>query len=297
MRSNKINLILMKDGGQTHKWNVNQGFLCFLVGTLIIIPILFVLSIWLNIHLYSERNNATQKHIELQYTVDRNAQTIARLSNLESFLRDHSPSLLGLLVSQSSVDMAIAPTIAGNDEKLVRELNNFIDAAGTDIKTRISVEEKNEETKVNIGKEAITEANIPKTTEATTATSTKDVPAEELPVTDIQQRIDFGYVSLENVVMKLVGKDLYIQYHLQNTGKTVPLAGHQEYTLVTVKNGKVERISLTNVSDDQFRIKNLKIVKSKIPLTGIEVGKMARIQTDIVQGDKILFRETYPISR
>ena len=69
------------------------------------------------------------------------------------------------------------------------------------------------------------------------------------------------------------------------------------YTLIDVKNGQIERIELSNATDDTFRIKNLKIVNSKVSLPKVAVSNRARLQIDIMREGTILFRETFPISR
>lgn len=310
MKSSKINLILMKNGGQTHRWNTTSTFLYLLIGTLILIPIFFILSIILNINLYKEYNKAAQNQIELQYIVDRNAQTIVRLNNLESFLRDYSPDLLGLLVTQANLETGTVPTVEGVNEALAKELNTLTRVKDSDAKAEVKITGNNQN---NVQKNTLVPAE--KTPVATVQTEIVTVPevlnekittqevvaktasTKNTSAENIKQHIDLSYVALKDVQIKLVANKLNIQYSLYNNGKTVPLAGRQEYTLINVKNGKITRTALPNITDDQFRIRNLKLVKGATALSGIEIGKMARIQIDIIADDTILFRETYPISR
>lgn len=300
----------MKDGGQTHKWNVNPQFLYVMLGILILIPIFFILSIWLNTHLYKEYRKATQNQIELQYIVDRNAQTIVRLNNLESFLRDYSPDLLGLLVSQAAVDTVKVPTIRGANEILAKELNEFARKKNFDANTKTQeIEEitttKNKQDKVDeplviaskeISTEKTSTENIAKGKTPIEAVSAEEIPTDIITAKDIKQRIDLDYVTLTDVQIKLVANKLSIQYGLHNKGKNIPLAGKQLCTLINVKNGKILRTVLVNTSNNTFRIRNLKQVKSNAILSGLDVGKMARIQIDIVSDGRVLFRETYPIN-
>lgn len=294
MKSGKINLIVMKNGGQTHSWNLKPQFFYMVLGMLILIPILFILSIWLNTHLYKEYTKATKTQIELQYIVDRNTQTVARLNNLERFLRNYSPDLLGLLVSQTIIDTLTMPAIEGANETLAKELDAFtkktplVATTETAEKTN-AIEKKQDEVEkpILIVAEEITPEEI----------ANKEKITEAISSEDIKQHIDLGYVTLAQVQVNVVANKLDIKYSLHNTGKTIPLLGEQQYTLINVKNGKITRTLLTTRIANQFRISNLKQVKNTAILVGIEVGKMARIQIDTVRDGTILFRETYPISR
>ena len=290
----------MKDEGRTHRLRLSPKMLCFIVGILMLIPIGFATSVWLNIHLYKERSAIIKNQIMLQYTVDQNAQTIARLSNLEGFLRDHSPGLLGLLVSQSNVNTMLVPTIGKKDEKLANELKKLA------MENPIPLPPKVENVSTNVKNTNTIEQNVnsAKNNTATSATETKDKTnlvqkgeQNSTPAQEIKQSIDLGYVTLQNVQANLTGNNIQIQYYLKNTGRDIPLLGEQKYTLVNMKNDKIKRTLLTNATNDNFRIRNLKIVESTIQLAGIKIDAKDRIQIDIVRNGTVLFRESYPIVR
>lgn len=294
----------MKDEGRTHRLRLSPKALCFLVGILMLIPIGFATSVWLNIHLYKERSVIVKNQIMLQYEVDQNAQTIARLSNLEGFLRDHSPGLLGLLVSQSNVDTMLIPTIGNKDEKLARELRKLaMKNTNTTINTKNvdkldptnNIASTDNVTKTPIdGKKTIT---VPPITDAKTDKDLTKKDKEEIASQKIKQSIDLGYVTLQRVKANLMGNNIQIQYYLKNSGKDIPLLGEQKYTLLSMKNGKMEQTPLPNATNDNFRIRNLKIVESTVQLLGIKANTKSRIQIEIVRNGTTLFREAYPITR
>lgn len=294
----------MKDEGRTHRLRLSPKALCFIVGVLMLIPIGLATSVWLNIHLYNERSVIVENQIMLQYQVDKNAQTIARLGNLEGFLITHSPGLLGRLVSQH-VDTMLVPAIGSEDEQLANELKKLainntntttISKHPIELDAKSTIANKEEIAKPPLkGENAITALPI---TEVKNKTDLTQKEKQELtPIPDIKQSINLGYVKLQYVLVNLIKDNINIQYYLRNTGKDVPLLGDQKYTLINIKNGKIEKTPLVNVTNDNFRIRSLKIVESTVQLSGIEIDALARIQIDIVRNGTVLFRETYPIVR
>jgi len=308
MSSNKISLIVMQDEGRTHRLRIGPKAFSLIIGILMIVPILFVLSLWANIYLYKERSEIAQSRVELQYTVDRNSQTIARLTNLESFLGSHSPGLLGLLVSQVNIDATLIPMIGSSDEKLAKALkklamSNPINLKGELGKNIASRNDKNKGGKIKKTPPLVTIAIAPKAglgkkeVDLDPKNLTQEVKQGEMTENNMEERVDLGYVKIQYVQAHLMGDIISIQYYLRNTGKDVPLSGNQRYTLLEMKDGKSVGTALPMVTNATFRIRSMKIVESVISLPKIEIAEGAFIQIDVVRNGIVLFRRVYPLMR
>ena len=87
----KYSVIFLHDGGSTHRWRMGPTLVRSLLFLLVLLPVLTVASLWLNWRLWQDLNAARGENLALQRQVESNAQTTARLANLEQFLRKTDP--------------------------------------------------------------------------------------------------------------------------------------------------------------------------------------------------------------
>lgn len=109
MRISNVRLIVMFDEGNTRRLSLNAYWIWLMVFVLMFVPLLLVLSIWFNIHLFGERGGLMVENIQLQRAVNEGSQTIARLENLGTFLRSHASQGTGQ--KKAGTDQKKSPTL------------------------------------------------------------------------------------------------------------------------------------------------------------------------------------------
>ncbi len=308
----------MKNEGQVHRIGLSLFALRTLICLALLLPIICGLSIWLNVHYFFQNRELSNEYAKLQYIIDKNSQNIARLTNLERFLQAHSPGLLNMLVTQSDMsdlDLEGVENLKDLESQAVpsdKKDNTSENPQENQGEVKTTSENVSDSTQETVGKSdnksdserpnSENDANknvlvVDAKNEDTQTNSTQMQADQENDAVDTLQKIDLGYVNLENVKTSYNSANIFISYRLRNTGKNPMVEGVQKYTLINFEDGKFTKIVLNKATDDEFRIKNLKEVSSIIALQGYKIGSRDRLQLEIVNDGEVLFRNVYPISR
>lgn len=328
MALRSMSLILMKDEGRTFKIRfAPQSLVIFLI-CLLLIPICLTFSVWLNVHLYSENKQRLQLQLQLQSLVDANAQQIARLTSLEQFLDARSPNLLHSLIPRSNLSPKEIETIGFEEAKITKELEDITSQfiANSQTKSQTLPEEiqthseashapQNSTASANIETELVAKDENQKNDLGTTTSSfpeNKDTENKSTlqaitstehspPIHHVEQEsaiiqeIDLLYVLLEDFHIVVNPQTLKINYILRNAGKKSPLTGKQVYSLLSLKDGKLTKTPLTNVTDNTFRIKYLKEVDSIAQLDSLKLEETDSLLLEIFHNEEIIFSKSYLI--
>lgn len=324
-----INIIIMRDRGQSHSFHFSPTTFKIVISLLIIIPLLFILSIWFGLSSYSKYVAVLEKTASLEQSIEQNKQTITRLANLERFLQKYSPDMLGLLIPTEEVALDNLPVIAGDKGMLTGELADSL--AGSKMSFDIIENEKNnteeksidktaseqnaenqtnsaltkEETDVQAQETDKAEASSEIVQEQNAQTQAAENPAEETaaPAQErgqegvITQKVDLGYLEIENFHAKLSAQTVDINYQLKNLGKQVQLEGRQKYYLSSLIDGKLALQELPNASNSTFKIRKLKNVSSSVSIEGMKLGEKVQVVVDVILDNQIVFRQVYPLAR
>lgn len=324
-----INIIIMRDRGQSHSFHFSPTTFKIVISLLIIIPLLLGISIWFGLSSYSKYVAVLEKNVSLEQSIEQNKQTITRLANLERFLQKYSPDMLGLLVPTEDVALENLPVIAGDKGMLMGELADSL--AGSKMSFDIIENEKNNAEEKNIDKNASEQNAENQANAALTKEEAQDVQAQEtekaeansetaqaeaqqsaeiLPAEEtaapaqergqegaITQKVDLGYLEIENFHAKLSAQTVDINYQLKNLGKQVQLEGRQKYYLSSLIDGKLALQELPNASNSTFKIRNLKNVSSSVSIEGMKLGEKVQVVVDVILDNQIVFRQVYPLAR
>lgn len=320
-----ISVIIMRDRGKSHSFRFSPTTFKIAISLLIIIPLLLAVSIWFGLSSYSKYVALLEETAGLRQAIEHNKQTVTRLANLERFLQKYSPDMLGLLVPTEDVDASNLPVIDGDKAVLMGELADsltgsqmsfdIIENAGqeknaaenTAEAVKEEVQAKQEETAGETVKaEEKTEENTvaaenkqeqtPETEEKQLAEQAQELAAKSGQGT-ITQKVDLGYVEVENFHARLSSQSVDIRYQLINLGKKVQIEGRQKYYLSSQIDGKFALQELAETTDASFRIRNLKNVQSSASVAGMKIGEKAQLVVDIVIDNQVVFRQLYPLTR
>ncbi len=320
-----ISVIIMRDRGKSHSFRFSPTTFKIAISLLIIIPLLLAVSIWFGLSSYSKYVALLEETAGLRQAIEHNKQTVTRLANLERFLQKYSPDMLGLLVPTEDVDASNLPVIDGDKAVLMGELADsltgsqmsfdIIENAGqeknaaenTAESVKEDVQAKQEETAGETVKaEEKTEENTaaaenkqeqtPETEEKQLAEQGQELAAKSGEGT-ITQKVDLGYVEVENFHARLSSQSVDIRYQLINLGKKVQIEGRQKYYLSSQIDGKFALQELAETTDASFRIRNLKNVQSSASVAGMKIGEKAQLVVDIVIDNQVVFRQLYPLTR
>lgn len=334
MSEKSISIIVMRDRGKSFSLRFSPTAFRVFLSVFVLVPLLLAGSIWFGLSFYTKYLAVLEESAVLKNTIEQNRQTVTRLANLEQFLQKYSPSMLGLLVPSEEVDIKSLPVIDGDKEVLMGEL--AANLAGSGMSFDIVGKEKAPEKidagtdAAKGGKQA----ELPARTDSSETNGTAPADGVEAmqPVSGQEtvqnteqkavqgenddsgsglkesrnavhevseqalQPIDLGYLEIENFSAKVAANTVRITYRLLNLGKKVPLQGEQKYYLCSEINGRLVRQELRNPTDDSFRIKNLKNVKSTASMAGLEIGQKARFVVEVAADGEIIYRQPYPLT-
>lgn len=322
-----INIIIMRDRGQSHSFHFSPTTFKIAVSLLIIIPLLLVFSIWFGLSSYSKYVAVLEETAELRQSIEHNKQTVIRLANLERFLQKYSPDMLGILVPTDNVDAATLPVIGGDKDVLMGDLAkslagskmsfDIIENSTKEDSTAVNntentkpelqnTENENNAAAAEEAKTAVQEKDTEKNSSETTAEQETQaaqtaeneqaaaVSAQEISIT---QNVNYGFLEIENFHAKLSAGGIDITYQLKNLGKQVQIEGRQKYYLSSQIDGKFAMQELSNASNATFKIRNLKNVHSLVSIEGMKIGEKAQVVVDVILDDKVVFRQFYPLAR
>ncbi len=330
MSEKNISIIVMRDRGKSFSLRVSPAAFKFFLSVLVLVPLLLAGSIWFGLSFYTKYIAVLEESAVLKNTIEQNRQTVTRLANLEQFLQKYSPSMLGLLVPSEEVDIKNLPVIDGDKEVLMSELAASLAGAGmsfdivgkedgkngaedeavlrTAAQNRQEKSSVRKDSAVQDGKAVTDKAAQPDAPQESASETEQSAALRENAGKDAANEsaqamyeqmlkpIDLGYLEIENFTAKAAANTVYITYRLLNAGKKVPLQGEQKYYLCSEINGKLVRQELKNPTDDRFRIKKLKNVKSTASMAGLETGKKIRFVVEVVSDGEIIYRQPYPLT-
>ncbi len=308
-----FNIIIMRDRGKSYSFRFSPATFRIIVSSLIIVPILFVVSVWFGLSTFNKYVSLLEETAAFKHTIEQHKQTVARLANLERFLQKYSPNMLGLLVPTDTADIDALPVIDGDKNILMSDFANSI--AGSPMSFDIiekddEKESAGEKTGENAEQKLTAEINSQEKTmkeaegikeevqsvKEDTKKETEEITAagEEKPSL---QKIDLGYVEIEALKARVAAQNVNISYRLKNLGRKAFLQGVQKYYVSSQMNGKMVQQELPKPTDNSFRIKNLKNVSSTASLAGIQIGQKAQLVLEIVVDGEVVFRQFYPLVR
>lgn len=308
-----FNIIIMRDRGKSYSFRFSPATFRIIVSSLIIVPILFVVSVWFGLSTFNKYVSLLEETAAFKHTIEQHKQTVARLANLERFLQKYSPNMLGLLVPTDTVDIDALPVIDGDKNILMSDFANSI--AGSPMSFDIiekddekeSAGEKNGENaeqkltaEINSQEKTMKEAEEIKEEVQSVKEDTKK-ETEEITAAGEErsslQKIDLGYVEIEALKARVAAQNVNISYRLKNLGRKAFLQGVQKYYVSSQMSGKMVQQELPKATDNSFRIKNLKNVSSTASLAGIQIGQKAQLVLEIVVDGEVVFRQFYPLAR
>lgn len=322
----------MRDRGQSHSFHFSPTTFKIALSLFVVIPILLVISVWFGLSTYSKYVAILEETASLKQSIEHNKQTVTRLANLERFLQKYSPDMLGLLVPAENIDAANLPVINGDKDALMGELAESLtgsnmsfdiieNGAKEDTSEAKNLENDNQEkkeesaltaeatkTEAEKGVENKGDVSAEKPVEQAQAEQTppgqteqlaqNTQPQESAPVeTSMTQKVNLGYLEIENFHAKLMNQTVDINYQLINLGKKGQIEGRQKYYLSSQIDGKFALQELPNASNSTFRIRHLKNVDSSASVAGMKIGEKAQIVLDVIFEDQVVFRQFYPLAR
>lgn len=325
MSEKNISIIVMRDRGKSFSLRVSPAAFKVFLSVLVLVPLLLAGSIWFGLSFYTKYIAVLEESAVLKNTIEQNRQTVTRLANLEQFLQKYSPSMLGLLVPSEEVDIKNLPVIDGDKEVLMSELaanlagagmsfdivgkEDAIDSAEDEAVSQRAVQNKQEKSlglrdsgeqdgRASADSDKAAQTDAPQQSAVLVENAGKDAvnESEQAMYEQVLKPIDLGYLEIENFTAKVAANTVHITYRLLNVGKKVPLQGEQKYYLCSEINGKLVRQELKNPTDDRFRIKKLKNVKSTASMAGLETGKKIRFVVEVVSDGEIIYRQPYPLT-
>ena len=322
----------MRDRGQSHSFHFSPTTFKIALSLFVVIPILLVISVWFGLSTYSKYVAILEETASLKQSIEHNKQTVTRLANLERFLQKYSPDMLSLLVPAENIDAANLPVINGDKDALMGELAESLtgsnmsfdiieNGAKEDTSEAKNLENDNQEkkeesaltaeatkTEAEKGVENKGDVSAEKPVEQAQAEQTppgqteqlaqNTQPQESAPVeTSMTQKVNLGYLEIENFHAKLMNQTVDINYQLINLGKKGQIEGRQKYYLSSQIDGKFALQELPNASNSTFRIRHLKNVDSSASVAGMKIGEKAQIVLDVIFEDQVVFRQFYPLAR
>ena len=291
-----FNIIIMRDRGKSYSFRFSPATFRIIVSSLIIVPILFVVSVWFGLSTFNKYVSLLEETAAFKHTIEQHKQTVARLANLERFLQKYSPNMLGLLVPTDTVDIDALPVIDGDKNILMSDFANSIagspmsfdiiekddekesagEKTGENAEQKLTAEINSQEKTMKEAEgikeevQSVKEDTKKETEEITAAGEENAAETEEKPSL---QKIDLGYVEIEALKARVAAQNVNISYRLKNLGRKAFLQGVQKYYVSSQMNGKMVQQELPKATDNSFRIKNLKNVSSTASLAGIQIGQ------------------------
>lgn len=305
MSEKSISVIVMRDQGKSYSLRFSPNTFRVFVTAIIVIPLLLVCSIWFGLNVYNKYVAVLEETANLKNKIEQNRQTVTRLANLERFLQKYSPSMLGLLVPAENVDIENLPSMEGDKEILESELAQSLlnEQMSFDIVSDMGQEGKKEQKKTDAAEEPKNGSAADASDNASENVSPQPAAEEQTAAENAQsadrplQKIDLGFVGIENMTAKVAAQNLSVSYRLTNLGKKVPLQGTQKYFIYSENNGKMVLQQISDPTDDNFRIKKLKNVKSTGSVMGLNIGAKAQFVVEVVVDGQVVYRNSFTLTR
>lgn len=294
----KYSVIFLHDGGSTHRWRIGPALVRSLLFLLVLIPALTAASMWLNWRLWQSLNVVRGENLALRRQVESNAQTTARLANLEQFLRKTDPQGLDDLLPSRSGAGYTEPTPVPSSASVggaQAPLSPAADVAADQPTAEPSPASQEATAAATASGESAdasgpgTEAPLPPlpTEEQAAVPAAQDTP-------NTQDAVDTGLARVENLNARRVGaRSLRISFDLYNTEQVPQLAGKAMFELI-LADGSI--YPLDDHGDTGYRINRLKKIVGN-PTLPAEVSetKDASIRVSVFADDALIYRVVTPL--
>lgn len=304
----KYSIIFMFDGGKTIRWRVGPVLLRALLILLVLVPLVAAGSLWLNWKLWQGHQTLQAENAALQRTVESNAQTTARLANLEQFLSKTDPEGLGSLVAANPAAPRSALPKTSPAPVVSAVAPDNTEATATPSGTEQPTEQPVDATAPSAPLSAAGSTTADSRTEpATPQPPTWETPAASLPVPEGAETpssiseadagdgvVDKGLARVENLVARRVGtRSLRISFDLYNTEQVPQLSGKASFELILADG---TTYPLAAHGDTTYRINRLKkIVGNPTLPPDVTETQNAAVRVSIYADDDLIYQIVTPL--
>lgn len=281
----KYSVIFLHDGGSTRRWRMGPTSVRTLLFLFILMPLVAAASLWLNWTLWQDLNAVRSENLALQRQVDANAQTTARLANLEQFLRKTDPQGLDALLPTRSgggfIEWAHETQTTSSFPPPVPASSAEAAAPTPPAPAPQAEPALPEETGADPARFSVAPAVGPEAETPTAPPSAEDA-------------VDSGLARVENLNARRVGaRSLRISFDLYNTELQPQLAGKATFELMLADGSTYP---LDDHGDTSYRINRLKKIVGN-PTLPAEVTDTegASIRISVFNDGDLIYRVTTPL--
>ena len=289
----KYSVIFLHDGGSTHRWRMGPTLVRSLLFLLVLLPVLTVASLWLNWRSWQDLNAARGENLALQRQVESNAQTTARLANLEQFLRKTDPRGLDDLLPTRSGAGYIEPATTPAASLTAGGQSSPSLAPDHAVSSPPSQDTKGPADDMSDKSADVADTATAPLVHPPQAAAQASAPAPS-EATNTQDAVDTGLARVENLTARRVGaRSLRISFDLYNTEQVPQLAGKATFELILADGSTYP---LDDHGDTGYRINRLKKIVGN-PTLPAEVSetKDASIRVSVFADDALIYRVTTPL--
>lgn len=321
----KYSIIFMFDGGKTIRWRLGPVLLRALLTLLVLVPLVAAGSLWLNWKLWQGRQAMLAENAALLRTVENNAQTAARLANLEQFLSKADPEGLGTLVASvpalseapakekpanvspsgpdgSAAQATPSPSLPEGEQPADDGVAAGLPTPSPDGEvppSRLTPAASDSSAAPSAGADAARQPDesAPATADRLeTAPVTPDTSAVDNESGAGSDRVDKGLVRVESLVARRVGtRSLRISFDLYNTEQVPQLSGKATFELLLANGASYP---LDAHGDTTYRINRLKkIVGNPTLPPDVTDTQNAAIKVSIYADDDLIYRVVTPLQQ
>lgn len=306
-------LIFMTDQGKTSRMRVGSGGLRFIIILCVALPLLLGGSLWAGWELLQRYTSLRAENAALRAKLTEQDDLIARLGNLEQFLRASDPELLRRVLGPAYADgMNVEAPAAGATEPEEKTEENASPPASAD-SLPASVPPPDvpaaPEPQATPDKPATSppsspaapqgpkegesvKPNLPPHPETPPETAATSQPAS---IAENSTQLDKGLAEIKNMKARRVGtRNLRISLDLYNTTQGKQLAGKVDFELV-LADGSVH--PLTGGGDTSYRINRLKKIISNPTLPADVNVDGASVRAKVYADDELIYSGSIPLQQ
>lgn len=294
----KYSVIFLHDDGDTHRWRMGSALVRSLIFLGILIPVIAVASLWLNSRLWQELNALKADNQSLRRQLESSAQTTARLTNLEQFLRKTDPQGLDdLLPSRSGAASSGQTTLTPAGEHQASPVPGT-EAVGTDPAAQQNANPAESAESAGTPEPAGESPPADTLAEGPAADPPDGAPGTEATAPGMASSrapVDTGLVRVENLNARRVGaRSLRISFDLYNTEQVPQVVGKATFELILADGSSYP---LDDQGDTSYRINRLKkIVGNPTLPTEVSDTKDASILVNVLADGKVIYRVLTPLN-
>lgn len=306
-------LIFMTDQGKTSCMRVGSGGLRFIIILCVALPLLLGGSLWAGWELLQRYTSLHAENAALRAKLTEQDDLIARLGNLEQFLRASDPELLRRVLGPAYADgMNVEVPVAGATEPEEKTEENASPPASADsLPASVSPPDvpAAPEPQATPDKPATSppsspaapqgpkegesvKPNLPPHPETPPETAATSQPAS---IAENSTQLDKGLAEIKNMKARRVGtRNLRISLDLYNTAQGKQLAGKVDFELV-LADGSVH--PLTGGGDTSYRINRLKKIISNPTLPADINVDDASVRAKVYADGELIYSGSIPLQQ